>query len=433
MAIRAVGSPVFAPAAANADLRERLLLVVLYVAMLASSIAVIEPSPHDFLMGALALACVIAGVRFERRLLALFVLLLAWNAGGFLSLLNVPTGDKAVQYAATSLYLSLAAVIFGCLLAERTMPRLVTLRTAYVLTAVLTAILGICGYFSAFPHAHDWFAPGDRALGGFKDPNVFGPFLIWPALIVLERMIVRHVRALDLAVLGILLLGIFLCFSRGAWFHLAVSTVVVIALAFLTAPTPVARMRIFAATAVTLAALAALLALALSFDTIAAMFNERFHLINSYDVGEGGRFRLQEFALAAMLQFPNGMGPFEFSRVYGLQQHNVYLQAFMVYGWIGGMSYLLILASTIMVGLRNVLVPTPGQPYLIAAFGAFIGEVLEGFVIDTDHWRHFFLLLGMIWGLSAATYRHLRRQPAGLPQGRMVQGRLAQESMAHVG
>ena len=86
-----------------------------------------------------------------------------------------------------------------------------------------------------------------------------------------------------------------------------------------------------------------------------------------------------------------------------------------------------------MVGLRGVLVPTPWQPYLIAAFGAFVGEVLEGFVIDTDHWRHFFLLLGMIWGLSAATYRHLRRQPAGLPQGRMVQGSLAQESMAHVG
>jgi hypothetical protein len=192
-------------------------------------------------------------------------------------------------------------------------------------------------------------------------------------------------------------------------------------------------MRIFAATAVTLAALAALLALALSFDTIAAMFNERFHLINSYDVGEGGRFRLQELALAAMLQYPNGMGPFEFSRVYGLQQHNVYLQAFIVYGWIGGMSYLLILATTIMVGLRSVLARTPWQPYLIVAFGAFIGEVLEGFVIDTDHWRHFFLLLGMIWGLSAATYRHLRRQRAALPQARMVEGSMVQESMAHVG
>jgi hypothetical protein len=38
-------------------------------------------------------------------------------------------------------------------------------------------------------------------------------------------------------------------------------------------------------------------------------------------------------------------------------------------------------------------------------------------VIDTDHWRHFYLLLGMIWGLSAATFRQTRtasmRAPAG--------------------
>jgi len=39
----------------------------------------------------------------------------------------------------------------------------------------------------------------------------------------------------------------------------------------------------------------------------------------------------------------------------------------------------------------------------------FIGEVAEGFVIDTDHWRHFFLLLGIIWGLAAATFREARQ------------------------
>jgi hypothetical protein len=48
-------------------------------------------------------------------------------------------------------------------------------------------------------------------------------------------------------------------------------------------------------------------------------------------------------------------------------------------------------------------VRTPWGPYLIAAFATFFGTAMEGFVIDTDHWRHFFLLLGMIWGLSAAT------------------------------
>ena len=140
------------------------------------------------------------------------------------------------------------------------------------------------------------------------------------------------------------------------------------------------------------------------------MFRERAQLIQSYDVGSGGRFRLQELALGALLKFPNGMGPFEFSRVHGLQQHNVYLQAFLVYGWAGGMAYVTLLFATVWTALRTVFVRTPWQPYLICAFAAFVGEVLEGFVIDTDHWRHFFLLLGMIWGLGAATLNYRRAQ-----------------------
>jgi len=32
--------------------------------------------------------------------------------------------------------------------------------------------------------------------------------------------------------------------------------------------------------------------------------------------------------------------------------------------------------------------------------------------VDTDHWRHFFLLLGLIWGLTAATINFHRRDVA---------------------
>ena len=183
-----------------------------------------------------------------------------------------------------------------------------------------------------------------------------------------------------------------------------------IGLAFLTAETPRQRLRIFAMTSIGIAALAAFIVIALSFDSIGAMFRERAQLIQSYDVGSGGRFRLQELALGALLKFPNGMGPFEFSRVHGLQQHNVYLQAFLVYGWAGGMAYVTLLAATVWTALRTVFTRTPWQPYLICAFAAFVGEMIEGFVIDTDHWRHFFLLLGMIWGLGAATLNYRRTQ-----------------------
>ncbi len=246
---------------------------------------------------------------------------------------------------------------------------------------------------------------------------MFGPFLIWPALFVLDRMVARHIRFTDAIAAAILLFGLLLSFSRGAWFHFAVSCLVMLALAFVTAPTPHERLRVFALSVTAIVALALFVLFLLSFDAIADMFKERAHLIQSYDVGQGGRFRLQELALNSVLSFPNGMGPFEFARVHGLQQHNVYLQAFLVYGWAGAMAYLLLLFSTVMVGLRTALVQTPWQPYIITAVAAFVGEMAEGFVIDTDHWRHFYLLLGIVWGLAAATFRQTRNAPLRAPAG----------------
>jgi len=401
----------YAPAAvAVAPLRERILLCVLFVTVLASSVAIVEPSPHDGLMALLALAALISGVRFNRTLLVPFVLLLLWNLGGLWALFRVIGEEKTIQYAGTSVYLAVAAMVFAALFAQNTMPRLTTMRVAYVAAAVAASLLGIAGYFN-IAGTGELLAPGGRALALFKDPNVYSPFLIWPALFTLDRMVARRIHTTDVVVAGILLFGLLLSFSRGAWFHFAVSCLVMIALAFLTAPTNRERLRVLTLSAVALGLLAAFVVFLLSFSSISTMFTERAQLIQSYDVGSGGRFQLQELAIGSVLNFPGGMGPFEFSRVNGLQQHNVYLQAFLVYGWGGAMAYILLLLSTVLIGLRAVFVRTPWQPYLITAIAAFIGEMAEGFVIDTDHWRHFFLLLGMVWGLTAATFASLRRQP----------------------
>jgi hypothetical protein len=76
------------------------------------------------------------------------------------------------------------------------------------------------------------------------------------------------------------------------------------------------------------------------------------------------------------------------------------------------MAYVGLLLGTLFVGLRTSLAHTPWQPYAITAFATFVGEVAEGFIIDTDHWRHFFLLLGIIWGLAAATFNRTRHATA---------------------
>src|SRR5689334_4868432 len=112
-------------------LAERILLVVLFVTVLASSVAFIEPSPHDLLMGALAGACFIAGVRFQRMLAVPLILLLVWNFAGTMALIPVLGQEKTVQYTATSVYLAVAAMVFACLFANNTMLRLATMRIAY--------------------------------------------------------------------------------------------------------------------------------------------------------------------------------------------------------------------------------------------------------------------------------------------------------------
>lgn len=395
-----------------ASLAERGLIAVLFVAMALSSVAFIEPSPHDFMMLVLAVACLAARVTMDRTTALLFMLLLLWDVAGLFGLLNALNNEKAVQYTATSFYLSFATLIFAWIFARDPMPRLAAMRAGYILSALLGATLGTLGYFHAVPGS-DMFELYGRAMGLFKDPNVYAPYLIWPILFVIARAMTQRVTFRDIAILAVLVPGFFLSFSRGAWMHFAASELIVMIVLLMTAPTPRHRMRLIGFGALGIALIAIAVVALLSLSSVRNMFFERAQAIQSYDVGQGGRFVLQELAIGSLFDYPFGMGPFEFARIYGLQQHNVYLQAFLVYSWAGGLAYVMLVVATLVVGFRNLFVTSPWQLYLITAYATFVGVAGEGFIIDTDHWRHFFLLMGMVWGLSAASKR-LRNERAGM-------------------
>jgi hypothetical protein len=402
--------PLGATATAAIGRSEKLLRATLFITILLSCVATVEPSPHDLMMLPLLLICLLAGVRFEQMTVPLFLLLLLWNIGGLFALMNIAGDFKAIQYAATSIYLSLAAMIFACLLARNTERRLSTLASAYIAAGFISAVVGMMGYFNIPRGAGELFTLYGRADGLFKDPNVFGPYLIWPALFICARMLAVRITVRDLFLLCVIVGGLFLSFSRGAWMHFALSATVMLALMFVSAQSQRFRVRLIVISAVGLFFLFGLVAVLLSIDSVRELFLNRANAINPYDVGQGGRFQLQELAIGQLLDSPNGMGPFEFAREFGLQQHNVYLQGFLVYGWLGGTTYILMLLVTIAVGLRSAIVATPWQTGAITAFATFVGEVGEGMVIDTDHWRHFFLILGMVWGFAAATRTYTRER-----------------------
>jgi hypothetical protein len=39
-----------------------------------------------------------------------------------------------------------------------------------------------------------------------------------------------------------------------------------------------------------------------------------------------------------------------------------------------------------------------------------VATAFEGAIIDSDHWRHFYLMMGLLWGMMAAA-----RRPAQTP------------------
>jgi hypothetical protein len=396
------------PDATTAPLPQRLLNIVLFVTVLLSSIAFVEPSPHDGLMIVLLAMCVAARVPFDRKLIPLMLLLIVWLIGGFFSVIQVLDQKQTVQYIATSAYLMLAAVMFACLFCGGNPVRLVILRRAYIIAALIATAAGYAGFFHLAPGS-DIFLANDRVSATFKDPNVYGPFLIFPLLLLLISLMTRGMRVASLAIMTFLFGGLLLSFSRGAWAHFAVSAAVAVLLLFVAAPEPRLRRRILLFSVAVLPATALFVIALMSVPAVHDLFIERAKVIQPYDVGPGGRFWEQRLALGVILDHPNGVGPFEFSRVYGTQQHDVYMQGFLVYGWLGGIAYCTLVLVTIAIGRRAALITAPWQLYLIAAYAAFVGEAFEGFIVDTDHWRHFFLLLGLVWGLTAASINLQRR------------------------
>ena len=70
-------------------------------------------------------------------------------------------------------------------------------------------------------------------------------------------------------------------------------------------------------------------------------------------------------------------------------------------GWIGGLIYIVIVLLTLSVGFAQTLKRSELQPIAIIAFAAFVGLAIQGLTIDHDNWRHYYLVMALIWGIAA--------------------------------
>jgi hypothetical protein len=385
---------------------------VLWLVGASGAIVLIEPSPYELATLSALIVFFSTGLKLRAVFVPLIFMLLLMNIGYSTAAAYMLENTPILNWIMTSWYLALTAVFFAMVLSEDTENRLHFLLRGYVVGAMIAATLAIVGYFSLIPGGYDLLTLYGRAKGTFKDPNVLGAFLILPALLALQSVLVdKGAKATRSAVvLVIVSLAVLLSFSRAAWGQLVMTSAFVIAVMFFTSKTQSLRARIVLLTCVAAAGAVLLILVLLSSDSVANLLKERASLGQSYDSGRFGRFGRHILGAEMALDLPFGIGPLQFTKYFPEDTHNSFLNAFMSGGWLAGICYPALVLTTLFYGLRTLFIPTPWRRAYIAVFAAFLGALAESFIIDTDHWRHFFLLIGALWGMFAATQTYLYRQ-----------------------
>ncbi|WIY53943.1 hypothetical protein O9Z70_05270 [Devosia sp. YIM 151766] len=429
---QAIANPILARQRGEAymhALASKTLMVTIWLWIFSGSFILFEPSFYEILLLPALCMAVASRMRLFSSTAPLLLLLLFFSVFGVIAAFQVrytPLTD-ALIFVVVTIYLIFTAFFAANFIAEAPEQRVSVIRNAYVATAVVSAAIGIFAYLGVLPNS-EMFLRYDRAKAMFKDPNVYGPFLILPAMLVLRDLFLqRKGQLLNGAIVLLLMIGVFVSFSRAAWGHFAVSGLLVFVLCFWLEAIATEKVRMM------IIALAGALIVMISFagllsvPEIGSLFEQRASATQTYDTGETGRFGRQGYAFDLALTHPWGLGPTEFPHLRIMEQpHNTYVTVLHAYGWGGGLCYYLIVLLTLWRGLQGLGNPAR-RGLLIPVIAVYIPLVVQSAIIDTDHWRHYFLIVGLIWGITANTAVSVTRDPSRLipkyPPGRRKQTR----------
>ena len=299
-------------------LTESLRLKILWLFLAVSAFAAFEPSPYEAMFFVCLVAFARSGLAFDATLAPMILALFVFDAAGVVALIPDTGESESVSFTFVSVYISLTTILFATIVAANPLARMKAIRSGYTFAGVLAAILGLLGYFnvadlSPFFTLYD----GGRASGPFKDPNVFAPFLVAPIGWVCQDLLLRRKSVpRSLILLTVMLLAVFVSFSRGALIDALLTLALTLALTFAASDSPALKRRAVVSGVVIVALIAALGAIILSVPSIRDLALERATLTEDYDSGEQGRFGNQLRSIPMLLERPLGFGPFRFAKFF---------------------------------------------------------------------------------------------------------------------
>lgn len=409
----------------------RLMHAVIACWVFLGSFILIEPSPYEFAFLLVLGAALVGGLTLYRSTLPILLLTLVFVPFAVIAAFQatyMPT-VQALIFQLVTFFLLLTAYITANYVAEDPSARLGLVMKAYTLTALVSAVCGIGGYLHLIPGGYELFTRYGRAKAFFLDPNVYGPFLILPAMYALQKLLLDRGRGMIGAglIVIVLFVGIFVSFSRAAWGSFVLAALVTFVFGYALEAKPLTKARMLLLAMVGALLMLVTIAGLLSIPAVESLFEERASLSQTYDTGSDGRFGRQGYAFQLALENPLGIGPGQFPMLRIKEEpHDVYVNALHVYGWGGGLAYYLLVIATLWRGFGALARRGPGRRLMIPLMATYLPLVIEGAIIDLDHWRHYYLIVGLIWGVASGGWRPprpalpsplLRREP-GLGQPR---------------
>lgn len=387
------------------ELAHRLMMLLVPIWIAGGALVMFEPSPYELVFLAVFACALLGGLPISRRTNNFLMAILLFIPPAFVAILQMKysTLSKGMIFTTVTVFLLITGYFVANFVAEKPFERMRLINKAYLFAAVFAASIGALAYLGLLP-GKDLFLRYGRAKAFFKDPNVFGPFLILPAAYLVQRILLGNPRKMLMNAVwfGIIAVGVFVSFSRGAWGHLFLTVVLVFILNFKLEATPRERIRMIGLALTGIIALVLAILGLLMIPEVAALFKQRASLIQSYDGGETGRFGRQAWGYALALNNPLGIGPWQFDQMLVREQpHNTYLKVFLDYGWLGGGAFVWLILMTLWRAIASLAIQSPNRLLMIPAFATFLPLILEAAIIDIDHWRHLFLVMGIIWGVSA--------------------------------
>ena len=357
----------------------------------------IEPAPVDGVLAIVMAVALVTG-RFDLRSAPLWAngLVALFLAANLLACIEAVKPSRAASFMSVTVYLCILGLWTAGYV--RTTPRARMVLILWLGVGVVSAALSTLALYVAFPGSIEFHALYvDRGQGLFKDPNVYGPFLVPPAILVLHELLeprlLRGGRLFKLVCFTILVLGVTTSYSRAAWLNLGVGVLVMLTVL------PLRRGGVARAGTLLLALIACIGVAAVAvIATGSSSFLEERAQYQTYD---NDRFGAQRSGVELAEQHPIGVGPGQFELLSPVSAHSTYVRALAEEGWVGLILLGGLLVATLGAAVRNMLLgrSTAGLSST-ALLAAWCGLLANSLFVDTLHWRHLWILAGLIWAGS---------------------------------